>query len=614
MPRYDKPELLTVREAFSRLTVDDLKPLAALLGQVPTKKGDLVDLLARSMEDPHEVRSLYAGLEDVSQKAVQEATHDPEGVLHEQRFRAKYSRSPNFGGSGRRYSNDAKPTILRLFFPRYQVLSTGLRQMLRTFVPEPPALTVSTSDELPSTVKRPHVRLSYSYGKPDEEEVGLRARTTARAALHDIKAVLRLIDAGEVKVSDKTRRPSQATMKSIAGVLAEGDFYTEEDEAEEDWDVAADLTMQPFAWPLLLQAAALAAASGTRLQLTAAGRKAITRPAHEVIRQVWDKWQKTTRLDEFNRISEIKGQQGKGRGGLTAVAGRRQAVVEVLHECPAEKWMRVEELFRLLKVLTHGFYVSRDPWKLYIGEQQYGSLGYEGDYGWETLQGRFVLAFLFEYAATLGLIDVAYISPDGARNEFRDRWGTDDLSCLSRYDGLMFFRINSLGAWCLGQTKEYEPEVVAAEKVLKVLPNRDVVAGDKPLSPADVLFLEQFAERQSEAVWHLEASKILEAVEQGLSAGELKEFLAARSQEPLPQTVDVFLDDLESKTGQLEDHGTARLIVCKDAVGAQTLANDRRLRKICQLAGERSLVFRTADEAAVRKALRELGYVLPPPR
>ena len=282
------PNCCTVREAFSLLTVDDLKPLAALVGQVPTKKGDLVDLLARSMTDSHEVRSLYANLDDIGQKAVQEATHDPEGVLHSQRFWAKYSRSPNFGGSGRRYDNDAKPTTLRLFFPRYQVLPTNLRQMLLAFVPEPPPLTVNTSDELPAKVKRPYVRRRSSYGKPDEEEVELRVRHTARAALHDVKAVLRLIEAGEVKVSDKTRRPSQAAVKAIAAVLAEGDFYREEDEAEEDWDVAADLTMQAFAWPMLLQAAGLAAASGTRLQLTPAGRKATTKLVHEVIRQVWE--------------------------------------------------------------------------------------------------------------------------------------------------------------------------------------------------------------------------------------------------------------------------------------------------------------------------------------
>jgi hypothetical protein len=182
-------------------------------------------------------------------------------------------------------------------------------------------------------------------------------------------------------------------------VLAEGDYYDEEDPSDDDWDPAADLQIQPFAWAMLLQAAGLAEATGTRLQLTAAGRKATTRPAHEVIRLVWQKWLKTTLLDEFSRINVIKGQQAKGRS-LTAVAPRRQAVVEVLQACPVQKWIAVEELFRLLKVLTQDFYVTHDAWKLYIGEQQYGSFGYEGDYAWESLQGRFVLAFLFEFAAS----------------------------------------------------------------------------------------------------------------------------------------------------------------------------------------------------------------------
>ena len=41
--------------------------------------------------------------------------------------------------------------------------------------------------------------------------------------------------------------------------------------------------------------------------------------------------------------------------------------------------------------------------------------------------------------------DVAYISPVRARNDFRGRWGTDDLSCLSRYDGLMFVHVEAEG-------------------------------------------------------------------------------------------------------------------------------------------------------------------------
>jgi hypothetical protein len=129
-----------------------------------------------------------------------------------------------------------------------------------------------------------------------------------------------------------------------------------------------------------------------------------------------------------------------------------------------------------------------------------------------------------------------------------------------------------------------------------------------------VLLLERFATRKSEAVWHLEADTILEAVERGLRVEELQEFLLARSQEALPHTVEVFLSDLAGKAGRLEDLGAARLIACADAQLAQLLANDRRLRGLCRLAGDSQLVFRALDEAAVRRALRELGYVLPPTR
>ncbi len=421
-----------------------------------------------------------------------------------------------------------------------------------------------------------------------------------------------MIDAGEVRVGEKSQRPAQGAMSAIREVLADGDFYSEDEPTEDGYDPASDLQIQTFAWPMLLQAAGLAQAAGTRLQLTPAGRKATARPAHEVIRQVWQKWQKTTLVDEFNRIDVIKGQKSKGRG-LTAVAGRRSAVVEVLEVCPAEKWIAIDELFRLLKVVPADFAVSHDPWKLYIGELQYGSFG-DGRRGWEALEGRFALSFVFEYAATLGLVDVAYIHPAGARDDFHHRWGTDELSCLSRYDGLMYVRINALGAWCLGRTEQYEPEAIPLERRFQVLPNRDIVAADQPPSPSDILFLERFAARTSDAVWRLEAGKILEAVEKGMTLAELQEFLAAKSKPPLPQTVEVFLNDLAHKAGQLADQGTARLIACADAHVAQLIAHDRRLRNLCHLAGDRQLVFRASDEAAVRRALRELGYVLPPPR
>ena len=565
------------------------------------------------MEDPEQVRKLYEGLDDVGKKALEEATHDSDGALDGFVFQAKYGQTPGFGGIGKRYgNNNAKPTALRLFFPDREFLPSDLQSILSKIVPEPSALAVHADDELPPTVRPQLVTVSRYRRNDNAAEVELTVRNTAPAALHDVKAVLRLIDMGHVSVGEKTRRPSAATLKVITEVLAEGDFYAETEQTKDAWEPVVDLRMQAFAWPMLVQAARLAESSGTRLQLTTAGRKATTAPAHELIRQIWEKWQKTTLLDEFSRIDAIKGQQGKGRV-LTAVPPRRDAIIEVLQECPAQKWIATDEFFRVLKVLAPDFDVTYNMWMLYFGERRYGSLGTAGSgYLWEIVEGRYALAFLFEYAATLGLVDVAYLPPRGVRDDYGNCWGTDELTCLSRYDGLFYFRINPLGAWCLGLAENYEPGVVQPEPRLRVLPNLDVVAAEGPITPADVLLLQQFAERKSEALWQLGSAKILEAVEKGSSVGELMAFLEARNHGPLPQTVKVFLDDLAKKVGQLKDLGTARLIACADASLAQLLVRDRRLRNLCQLAGDDQLVFRAADETTIRRILKELGYVLPP--
>jgi hypothetical protein len=53
---------------------------------------------------------------------------------------------------------------------------------------------------------------------------------------------------------------------------------------------------------------------------------------------------------------------------------------------------------------------------------------------------------LFEYAATMGVIDVAYTDPAGARDDYRKLWGGGSVAWLSRYDGLVAVRVNELGA------------------------------------------------------------------------------------------------------------------------------------------------------------------------
>jgi len=455
------------------LNVGGLKKLAALFPKpAPSRKAELVGYLAGQL-DGDRLRALWNRLDELQRAAVSEAVHSPDAAFHAERFRAKYGRDPEWGSLDES-RNAPKASPLQLFFCGVGAIPQDLQERLRTFVPAPSSATMTSLGELPTTLEDlvprddPRTRATTA----GIEAIPLTVRETELCAQRDLFSVLRLIHAGKVSVSDKTRRPSAAAMKVVAGVLEGGDFY----ETAPD-DPNGDETPGPiraFAWPLLLQAARLAEIAGSRLRLTKAGQKALLLPPAAAIRTTWERWLGTTILDELGRIDCIKGQTGKGKRGLTALAGRRAAIRDGLADCPVGRWVATDELFRYMRAVGHDFEVIRDRWTLYISDPQYGALGYKGFGEWKVLQARYALCVLFEYAATLGLIDVAHVPPAGARNDFHSIWGTDDLAFFSRYDGLVYFRVTPLGAHCLsGAAYAATPATETSEPALGSDPEDD---------------------------------------------------------------------------------------------------------------------------------------------
>jgi hypothetical protein len=434
-----------------------------------------------------------------------------------------------------------------------------------------------------------------------EDEVQLRF--TEHAALADVAAVLQLCAAGKLRCSEKTRRPSAATMAQVAHVLCAGEFYNGE-------------AMASFAWPLLLQAGGLAELAGTKMVLTERGNKALGAAGAATIRHLWRRWVAAGLIDEFSRVDTIKGQR-KARA-LTAVKPRRGVIAQALAQCcPQEQWVSIEELFAAMRRGGLDPEVSRgsNVWKLYLDNPEYGSLGYEGHHDWAVLQGRYTLAVVFEYAATLGLFDIGYTDPDDARvGDLPDYLDYYYQGPLSRYDGLLAVRLTPLGSYALGLSATYQPGPAPADErggiELKVLNNLDVVVAGT-LTPADTMLLDAFAERTSDRVWTLTTAKVLAAIDTGRQLGELAKFLR-RAEHQLPQTVTQFLTDLAGRTSRLSNHGLIRLIECTDPVLAIMIAQDRATSKLCRPVGDRHLVVPVEHDPAFRKAVQTLGYVLPP--
>ena len=437
--------------------------------------------------------------------------------------------------------------------------------------------------------------------------VPLIRRNMEHAALWDLFTVLRLIDRGGIAVSAKTSQPTAAAVRLIAENLLEGDFFRPvSDKKKASHQVAGPI--RAFAWPLLVQSARLVELRGRKLALTKSGRAALRAPAAGTLRKLWQRWLKGSLLDEFNRIDTIKGQRGQGKRSMTAPSMRRGMIAAALEECPVGRWVRLEEFSRFMQAAEFDFDVIRDPWKLYIFEQRYDSLGYGGSHGWNILQERYILCFLFEIAATLGLIDIAYIEPQGARRDYWDLPGSDELAFLSRYDGLHCFRLNALGAYCLGSTDCYEPSKPTSRGSLTLFPDLRIQVSDAPISPDERLLLEAFATAESEQVWRLDRDKTLSSVESGQPMEVLREFLQARDDQPLPETVERFLRDTEQRAAALCPTGMALIVECVDVDLADLLANNKRTANLCQRVGERSLVVPTHAEPRFRKEIRKLGY------
>ncbi|EAR22207.1 hypothetical protein [Nitrococcus mobilis] len=187
-----------------------------------------------------------------------------------------------------------------------------LKARLETFVPKPAKAKVNTMPGLPAACELPWSRWNSKTRTEEKgtEEVPLVVHQTELTAQRELLSVLRLIDSGKVSVSDKTRRPSAATIKAITNVLEGGDYYPILP-VKSKWSDENAGPIRAFAWPLIAQAGRIAQLSGSKLQLTEAGRKALSEPAAATLHKLWSKWIDTTLLDELSRIECVKGQTGQ---------------------------------------------------------------------------------------------------------------------------------------------------------------------------------------------------------------------------------------------------------------------------------------------------------------
>jgi hypothetical protein len=591
--------MATLHEMLWNLTVDDLRYRLKFLepGTKATRKGDLIEGIKAALSGAR-LRAAWEDLDETGRLAVIEAVHEPDHRHLPVRFRSKFGRNAVFhvlpeGQRHYSYQSPTNSTRLNVFFysgghggPR--VIPSDLAASLRPLMPEPSPNTVP---RIPEPVA----------------EVGLMVRFTESEALGELGGLLRLAAAGGLRFGPKTGIPAKNALAGIEASLVNGDWFPPELSRFPDpqpWDQEIG-PIKSVGWTRMLQAAGLIAMSGSKSVLTPQGRKAAERPAWEAIGEIWRKWIANKEYDEFNRIDVIKGQSVKG--ALTARAPRRAAMLDALGKCPAGEWIPFDGFSNYMRADGILFEVSHDPWKLYIADREYGALGYDGFGGWEVLQDRYLLCLLMEHAATLGLVDIAYKSPEGVRPV--DSWGADDLEWLSRYDGLEAFRINRLGEYVLsGGSADFQPSRPVAQVRLTVLGNRRVRVASGSLSPAERMQLETWAEPLAADTFRLDESRAIEAVEGGHDPDGFARFLEERDDQPLPETTVAFLKQARENGSAVRQSGSAILFECRDGRTAGMISNSKELSKICFRAGETTLAVREEGMAKFQRQVRLLGF------
>ncbi len=402
----------------------------------------------------------------------------------------------------------------------------------------------------------------------------LTVSETAALACQSIVNLLPL--AGRLKVSESTGNLTAEGLKLLMKALPEGDLYRTGGKAVD--------SIRPFGWARLLQP--------------------LEGAPHQVLRGLWQGYLKIKAFDELDRISAIHGWQKKRRR-VTPVVPRRQALAHTLAALPPAMWVTVDDFFSLVLATGNDFVVAKDPSSLYVGGSEwFGNLARHEEHlcYWEVVQGRFALAFLMEYAGTLGVIDLAYKPAEWARGDFRGFYGTEEWTHFSRYDGLAFIRLNDLGRYILGLTDSYTPALPEGPPCLRL---EGLTVHGSGVPSAVRLLLDSFA-TPFEGGWRLSMASLAGGA-QRVSLGEVDTLLSRYSGAALPAEVRALLEQCRTRFPALRDRGRARLVELTPALLDRILA-DTRLRKLCMRAGDRHLVIPEAVEAQVRMLLEEQGY------
>ncbi|MCC6166763.1 MAG: hypothetical protein IT329_05995 [Caldilineaceae bacterium] len=571
------------------------------MGTRPTRKDQRAQSLAETLQNPAHLQRLYRAMDDLSRKAVASAYHNG-GEFVADAFIAQYGSLPKRPEQSAWYFTYT-PILPDLFIHQGQI-PPELMERLTDLVPPPERFQVVGGEELEAFI----AARGAQWG-------GLMVAETEKAGRHDLLLLLQLFDQRAVKLNSAGDRLTPTGLATLLQNLLDGDFYSPAYLASDRRRGAtpgAEETIRAFGLTTFAIGAGLVSKYDGKL--TELGRAFLTRQDPELLLDAFEIWTQASVFDELTRLDALKGLRAHGIR-LTKPGLRRSRIVEALSWCPAGVWIEIAEFYRALKIWHFDFEVEEGGiHKLYMG-YRYGRGGYYEPWAdsrdmWLLVNGLYINAVLWEYLAVIGALDIAYLPP-GEVELAVALYADFEEEYYSRYDGLLFFRINPLGAYLFGQAGDYPMAAPAAAPVLRVDADGLLQLLDPArLTPVDRAQLDQIATPAGEAAYRLDVQKVLLALEQGSDLEALRGFLARQNGQPLPSEVERRLDEMADAARAFSIEGPMLRIRAAHADLVSVVLADPELGKFCQALGSRDLVIPTSRETRFRNRLRALGYGL----
>ena len=578
---------MSLLETLMNHNSDVLKEYVALCGGSSslTRKADRAEFLVATLTSPLEIRRLWGEMDDLSRKALAGAYHN-DGIFNRDAFLAQYGALPERPQNSR-FSWRKEPILLDIFIQDGQV-PAEVMPLLAKIVPPPDRFQLTGSPETPEQV--------LAHGQPIEFFVAEREQ----AGLHDLTLYLTLLNQGALKLSSSSYRLTPKSVETLTAGLQDGDLFADTEKAEEAIlpNGLADFCHQ-------------SGLTNYRGDLKEPALRFLATNDAELLFDAYEKWAEEGSFDELNRIKAIRGLRAKGIR-LTSPASRREKILEALSWCPTGVWISVFDFYRAIKVWHFDFDLeeSRED-KLYMGyrgNQRWYEPWASGEDSWLLTRGLYINTILMEYLAAIGAIDIIYTYPENGTFPGNAYMYDDDS--YSRYDGLLYFRINPLGAYLFGQADEYKSSRPAESALFAVAPDGSIsLLGAGGLTAAQQAQLEQCADAEGGS-YRLSVSKLLTVLESSADLEIQRSFLQQYNRGLLPAEVVALLDKIEADSKALRIATKSLTIQVRSAELATQVLADPKAGKIARQLDDKTLIIPASRETAFRNALREMGFGL----